>query len=82
MSSAHPMQFLSMENKSSKLRNTKAKVVPHASVRGGKPVREDTYPELSVYEVGWPVPLFAPSSLVLPTGTHSLLGEHSIRVGF
>ena len=74
MSSAHPMQFLSEENKCSKLRNTKAKVVPHASVRGGEPVREDTYPEPSVYEVGWPVPFLALSSPVLQPGTHSLLG--------
>ena len=43
---------------------------------GGVPVREDTYPEPSACEVGWPVPLLAAfiSPVLLP-GTHSLLGE-------
>ena len=37
---------------------------------------EDTYPEPSACAVGWPVPfLTAFISLVLPPGTHLLLGE-------
>jgi len=44
----------------------------------GVPVREETYPEPSACEVGWPVPFLAAFiSPVLPAGTHSLLGEHS-----
>ena len=52
------------------------KVVQYTFVRRGVPVREDTYPEPSACEVGWPVP-FLPAfiSPVLPTGTHLLLGE-------
>ena len=54
----------------------KVKVVPYTFVRRGVPVREDTYPEPSAYEVGWPAPfLTAFISPVLPPGTHSLLGE-------
>ena len=33
----------------------KVKVVPYAFVRRGVPVREDTCPEPSACEVGWPV---------------------------
>ena len=41
----------------------KVKVVPYTLVRRGVPVREDTYPEPSACEVGWPVPrrLYLPS---------------------
>ena len=54
----------------------KVKVVPHTFVRRGVPVREDTYPEPSVYEVGWPAPFLAAFiSPVLPPGAHLLLGE-------
>ena len=54
----------------------KGKVVPYTVVCRGVPVREDTYPELSACEVGWPVPfLSAFISPVLPPGTHLLLGE-------
>ena len=35
-------------------------------------VTEDTYPEPWACEVAWPVPFI---TLVLPPGTHSLLGE-------
>ena len=61
-----------------KINNTylKVKVVPYTFVRRGVPVREDTYPELSACEVGWPVPFLAAFiSRVLPPGTHLLLGE-------
>ena len=54
----------------------KVKVVPYSFVRRGVPVREDTYPEPSVCELGWPVPFLAAFiSPVLPPGTHLLLGE-------
>ena len=54
----------------------KVKVVPYTFVRRGVPVREDTYPEPSACEVGWPVPFIAAFiSPVLPPGTHLLLGE-------
>ena len=54
----------------------KVKVFPFTFVRRGVPVREDTYPEPSACEVGWPVPFLAAFfSPVLPPGTHSLLGE-------
>ena len=54
----------------------KVKVVPYTFVRRGMPVREDTYPEPSACEVGWPVPFLAAFiSPVLPPGTHLLLGE-------
>ena len=37
------------------------------------PVREDTYPELSAYEVGWPIPFLATfTSTKLQPGTHSV----------
>ena len=56
--------------------NRKVKAVTCTFVRRGVPVREDTYPELSVCEVGWPVPfLTAFISPALPPGTHLLLGE-------
>ena len=52
------------------------KIVPYTFVRRGLPVRDDTYPEPSACEVGWPVPfLTAVISPVLLTGTHLLLGE-------
>ena len=55
----------------------KVKVVPHAFVRRGIRVREDTYPEPSACEVGWPVPFLAAFiSPVIPPGTHLLLGDH------
>ena len=44
-------------------------VVPYSFVRRGVPVREDTCPEPSACEVGWPVPFlaaFIPPSV--PTG--------------
>ena len=51
------------------------KVVPYTFVRRGVPVREDTYPEPSAFEVGWPVPFLAALiSPGLPTGAHLLLG--------
>ena len=52
------------------------KVVLHTFLRGGVPVREDSYPEPSACEVGWPVPFLAAFiSPVFPLGTHMLLGE-------
>ena len=55
---------------------SKAKVVMYTFVLGGVPVREDTYPELSAFEVGWPVPFLAAFiSPVLPPGINLLLGE-------
>ena len=52
------------------------KVVSYTFVRRGVPVREDTFPEPSAFEVGWPVPFLAAFiSPVLPLGTHLLLGE-------
>ena len=52
-------------------------VVLYTFIRRGVPVREDTYHEPSVYEVGWPFPFLAAFiSPVLPPGTHLLLGEH------
>ena len=54
----------------------KVKAVPYTFVCWGVPVRENTYPELSACEVGWPVPFLAIFiSPVLPPGTHLLLGE-------
>ena len=54
----------------------KGKVFPYTFVRRGVPAREDTYPEPSACEVGWPVPFLASFiSPVLPPGTHLLLGE-------
>ena len=54
----------------------KVQVVPYTFVRRGVPVMEDTYPEPSACEVGWPVPfLTAFISPVLLPGVHSLLGE-------
>ena len=43
----------------------KVKVVPYTFVRRGVPVREDTYPEPSACEVGWPVPFLA--AFISPT---------------
>ena len=57
-------------------KKSKVKVVPYIFVRKGLPVREDTYPEPSACEVGWPVPFLAAFiSLVFQLGTHLLLGE-------
>ena len=54
----------------------KVKVVPYTFVRRGVPVREDTYPEPSTCEVGWPVPFLAACIYsVFSLGTHLLLGE-------
>ena len=54
----------------------KVKVIPYTCVRRGITVREDTYPEPSASEVGWPVPVLAAfTSSVLPPDVHSLLGE-------
>ena len=54
----------------------KVKVVPDTFVRRVVTFREDTYPELSAFEVGWLVPYLAAFiSLVLPPGTHLLLSE-------
>ena len=53
----------------------KVKLVPYTFVRRGVPAREDTYPQPSACEVGWPVPFLAAFiSPVLPPGTHLLLG--------
>ena len=58
------------------LKFTPAMVVPYTFVRRGVPVREDTYPEPSACEVGWPVPFLAAFiSPVLPPGAHLRLGE-------
>ena len=55
---------------------SKVKVVPYTFVLRGVPVREDTCPEPSACEVGWPVPFLAALiSSVFPPGTHLLLGE-------
>ena len=52
------------------------RVFPYAFVRKRVAVREDTYPEPSACEVGWPVPFLAAFiSPVFPLGTHLLLGE-------
>ena len=48
---------------------------PVYSVRRGVSVREDTYPEPSVCEVGWVVPLRHLCLPVLQPDTDSLLGE-------
>ena len=64
--------------------NVEVNVVPYTFVRRGVPVREDTYPEPSACEVGWPVPFLAAFiSPVLPPGTQLLLGEQwaSIQSG-
>ena len=54
----------------------KVKVVPYTFVRKGVPLRENTYPEPSACEVGWPVPFLAAFiSPLLPPGTQLLLGE-------
>ena len=54
----------------------KAKVALFTFVRMGVPVRENTYPEPSACQIGWPVPFFAAFiSPWLPPGTHSLTGE-------
>ena len=45
------------------------------SARWGVPVREDTCPELSAFEVGWLVPFLATfTSPMFPPGPRSLLG--------
>ena len=57
------------------------KVIPYTFVRKGVPVRKDTYPEPSAYEVGWPVPFLAAFiSPVFPLGTHLLLGEQWVSI--
>ena len=57
----------------------KIKVVPYTSVRRGVPVREDTYPEPSACEVGWPVPFLATFiSPLLQIGTH--LGRNMVGI--
>ena len=64
--------------------NVEVKVVLYTFVRRGVPVREDTYPEPSASEVGWPVPFLAAFiSPVLPPGTQLLQGEQwaSIQSG-
>ena len=54
---------------------SRVKVVPYTFVRRGVPVGEDTHPEPSACEVGWPVPFLAAFiSAVLPPSTHLLLG--------
>ena len=54
----------------------KVKVVPYTFICMEVPVREDTYPESSACEVGWPVPFLATFiSPVFPLGIHLLLGE-------
>ena len=59
----------------------KVMVVPYTFVRRGVPVREDTYPEPSACEVGWPVPFLAAFiSPVLPLGTQLLLGEQCANI--
>ena len=66
----------SKDNFISSLPIKKGKVVPYTFVHRGVPVTEDTYPEPSPCEVGWPVPFLAPFiSPVLQPGTHLLLGE-------
>ena len=56
--------------------NFSLKVVQYTFVRRGVPVREDTCPEPSACEVGWPVPFLAAFiSPLLPPDTHLLLGE-------
>ena len=56
--------------------NSTVKIVPYTFVRRGVPVREDTYPEPSACEVGWPVPFLAAFiSPVFPMGTYLLLSE-------
>ena len=54
----------------------KVKVVPYTFVRRRVLVKEDTYPESSTCEVGWPAPVLAAFiSPVFPLGAHLLLGE-------
>ena len=54
----------------------KVKVVLCTFIQKGVPVSEDAYPGPLACEVKWPVPFLATFiSLVLPPGTHSLLGE-------
>ena len=74
---AHSSQTYDWQiDKLSHIQLNKVKTVPYTFVRRGVPVREDTYPEPSACEVGWPVPFLAVFiSSVLPPGTHLLLGE-------
>ena len=63
----------------------KVKVVPYTFLRGGVPVREETYAGPSACEVGWPVPFLAAFiSPVFPMGTYLLLGEQwaSVQPGY
>ena len=55
---------------------SKVKIFPYTFVRMGVPVREDTYPEPSSYEVGWAAPFLTASiSPMLPPCTHSLVNS-------
>ena len=55
---------------------TKAKLVMYTLLRRGVPVREETYPQPSVCEVGWPVPFLTAFILpMLPLDIHLLMGE-------
>ena len=51
------------------LKKVKVKVVPYTLLRRGVPVREDTYPEPSACEVGWPVPFLAAFGIKYKTVT-------------
>ena len=63
-------------SESSKILTLSVQVVPYTFVRRGVPVREDTLPEPSACEIGWPVPFLAAFiSPVFPMGTNLLLGE-------
>ena len=63
--------------KKDKIIGIKVKVVPYTFVCRQVPAREDTYPELSACEVGWPVTFLAAFiSQVLTPVTHSLLDDH------
>ena len=63
------------------VRNGLLKVVPYTFIRRGVPVREDTYPEPSACEVGWPVPFLAAFiSPVFLLGIQLLLGEQCASV--
>ena len=73
--STHPLNIEKSVTLTYQEHQVKVKVVPYTFVRRGVPTREETYPEPSAYEVGWPVPFLAVFiSPVLPAGTHLLLG--------
>ena len=70
----HVLEYISMRAMQYFL-TLKVKVVSYTFVRKGVPVKENTYPEPSACEVGWPVHfLTAFISPVLPPGTNLLLG--------